>query len=276
MDQTNKRKRTTVEQERRRSTRTIKKPNFYQEHDEEEEEEKVTKKRRRTQKKKEKETKKEGNIDEMKKDEDKKEENKKKEEKKERKEKKEKKTKEKKVPISELKENQILHFGQYGKVVKPCTMVNGKWEFQFQELRADTILTWNVSTGPEFLCTTSNYFNRTEKCTKTELAQKLMKCGKDVFTVTFKPVLSVDLLAEQLQKVDEEADKKKWAKKLMDCETKKISGRLIKANNELGYSLIDDLGNTEPGQEKETRYRNVNHRDILELIHNQVRYILKK
>lgn len=158
----------------------------------------------------------------------------------------------------------------------------GTHQFNYLTLRGPNENdTWRVNTSDRFAGISGSYVKETIPCTKTELAQRLMACKDEVFTVTFKPVLSVERLAESIQSVPTELwverNAKALAKRILNEETesKTLTGRLVTANTELGYSLIDSLGDTPMDETCPVRFRNVNHRDMIELIHRGVRYVLK-
>jgi hypothetical protein len=119
--------------------------------------------------------------------------------------------------------------------------------------------------------------------TKTKLAEQFCACTGDVFTVTFRPVLSEDSLAQQLEShraavsaADSQRDYKRVAKEILkERDATSIVGRMLQANTSLGYSLVDMLTSTVSGAPDKPVYRQVNHRDLLSVIYRDVKYVLK-
>ena len=212
------------------------------------------------------------------------------EEKKDDKENKEKKSKTfSMVPTIALKDMKVgdyfsqTHYGKVTGIFLNGTLERSRAHFTYRGLRGPKEKDdWTVETPEAFAAASSRHTDRTVSSTRTELAKRLMACKDDVFTVKYKPVLSKELLGEKLLSLKNDvatcvsdADAKRVAKKMMDSDTKTLTGRLITANTELGYSLVDDLGGSPDDKTKLTRYRNVNHRDIVELIHRGVCYKVK-
>lgn len=144
---------------------------------------------------------------------------------------------------------------------------------------------WIVECPEEFNGVSSDHYTSTVECTNTELTQRLCECKSDVFTVTFKPILkSKDLAKKILEKkselaaVDAATAANKLARDLMDTNSKTITARLKEANTLGGYSLVDDLGASKAPDAKKmpTVFKQINHREIEQLIHRSVRYVLKK
>ena len=93
-------------------------------------------------------------------------------------------------------------------------------------------------------CTSADQFNKTEKKTKTELAELFVNVGNLPFTVQF--------LTQKSEK-------------------RTLRGRYLSHEKLLGRSKVDDLDVT-----KGIRMRLVDHRNLQSLVVDGVKYILKK
>ncbi len=90
-----------------------------------------------------------------------------------------------------------------------------------------------------------------------------MTVKDEVFTVKFKVVLTPESLGVKLQELKTDTgigpgnalESKKLARELMDTPEKSIVGRLVTANTELGYSLVDDLSASSDDKMCETRFK---------------------
>lgn len=183
------------------------------------------------------------------------------------------------VPLTAIQAGHLLSRTEYLKVmsVEPAA---GKCRVQV--LRGDKPEDiWDITTATEqnLLTCSADYVERTEKVSKTELAHKLTTCKDHVFKVVFRPVVSAESVFTQLKEIQKEVvdaksdtDLKRLAKKIVDLPEKTLKGRLIEPNTVLGYSLVDDLDQTDP---QKVAFRNVNHSSILSLTVAGVQYVLK-
>jgi hypothetical protein len=181
------------------------------------------------------------------------------------------------VPMRSIKANDLLSKIEYLKVVS-VDYPNNK--MRVQVLRADKKDDfWDITTPDDFLACSTEYVQRTEKVSKTELANRLIQCKDNVFKLVYRPVLDAERLAQRMQELETEiaeakndSARKKVAKKLLEVPEKTIKGRLINANNCLGHSLVDDLDQTDT---QKVAFRTVAHGNILALTVAGTQFLLK-
>ena len=186
------------------------------------------------------------------------------------------------LPLAEIRAGDILSQTQYMKILE---VAGDRRSFRAEILRsakpaeqgADE---WTISTPFDFQACSAAHHVTTEKLSKTEMARRLMSANADVFTITFRPTLTAELLADKLKEhqaalgeAHTEAAFKKIAKQLLAVEPKTMRARLLEANNALGYSLVDCLD--DGADSRRVAFRNINHRDIAEIVTGDVRYVLK-
>jgi hypothetical protein len=181
------------------------------------------------------------------------------------------------VPLGDIRPGHLLSKTEYMRVLEANPAAN---TIRAEVLRGDKANdVWEIRTPDALLACSTEYVQREQKLSKTELANRLVSCKDDVFKVVFRPVLSAEALAarmlelqQEIADADTEAKRRRVAKKLLEVPEKTIKGRLIHANNSLGYSLVDDLD--QPDSQK-VAFRNVAHGNILSLTVAGVRYVLK-
>lgn len=181
------------------------------------------------------------------------------------------------VPMVEIRSGHLLSRTEYMRVLEVMPNEN---KMRVEVLRGDKPNDlWDITTNDALLASSAEYAHKEEKISKTELANKLVHCKDDVFKVVFRPVLTQELLATRLKEVVNELAKaktdaayKKVAKQLLEVPEKTLRARLISPNTVLGYSLVDDLEQTDP---QKVQFRNVSHSNILSLTLKGTRFVLK-
>jgi len=117
----------------------------------------------------------------------------------------------------------------------------------------------------------SSVFAEEEKISLTNVATKLAEANSKCFTVCFTTKVDDKMVADKLAKLKGKpsaAQIKELAKDLLVGERKELVGRLSRAEGKLGRSLVIDL----PTQ----GYRQVDHRTLVWLIIDNVKYTVKK
>lgn len=123
----------------------------------------------------------------------------------------------------------------------------------------------------EYEMQNSDVYGEEEKISLTNVATKLAEANSKCFTVCFTTKVDDKLVADKLKKVKgklSEAQAKELAKEILVGERKELVGRLSRAEGKLGRSLVIDL----PTQ----GYRQVDHRTLVWLIIDNVKYTVKK
>lgn len=171
------------------------------------------------------------------------------------------------LPLDVIKVGDIVSQTQYMRIERVTDDASGeagKKAFEVLVLRSSKPVhegedIWTIRTMHPFQAASAAHYTRTEYLSKTELAKRFMDTGSHVFTVTFRPVASAENTGAQLKQLhsqiataSSDADFKSLAKSLLAFEPKTIRGRMLRPDSELGYSLIDDLG--QPDSRK-TSYR---------------------
>jgi hypothetical protein len=140
-----------------------------------------------------------------------------------------------------MKKNDIVSYTSYAKITSIGTN-------NVSVIDLNNLTDYSIN-GKELLAqlVSADDFKSTEKCTKTELADKLANVGSFPFTVVFEK---------------------------QNGETRTLRGLMLKVENGLGRSNVIDLDL--PKADKANRMRQVDHRTLKSLIVNNVKYILKK
>jgi hypothetical protein len=181
------------------------------------------------------------------------------------------------VPLGEIRSGHVLSKTEFMRVLDVNPTQN---KMRCEVLRGDKANdVWEITTHEALLACSTEYVQREVKLTKTQLAERLVRCKDDAFKVVFRPVLSQESLFNRLKEMQQElkeaktdAALKKIAKKLLEVPEKTLRARLMEANTVLGYSLVDDLDQTDP---QKVAFRNVAHNNILSLTVKGIRYVLK-
>jgi hypothetical protein len=190
------------------------------------------------------------------------------------------------IPIDELKVGDILFEPNYLRVHKVLPFdpqYGGKRRFDVTKLRSTTNKdeNWTITTMKDYEADSASRVVKTVDLPKTKLAEKLTSAGSSVFSVTYRKVLDEDELKRNLNALKQSTNLAQDVDRIIDSittdrETTTV-GRLIKSENMLGYSLVDDLTKVQPsGQTHDPVFRNVNHRDILKLTLQGVCYQRKR
>ena len=140
-----------------------------------------------------------------------------------------------------MKKNDIVSYTSYSKI----TLV-GNNNVSVVDLNNGTEYDINGKLLVDQLVSADD-FEKTQKCTKTELADKIANVGALPFTVVFEK---------------------------QHGESRTLRGIMLKVENGLGRSNVIDLDL--PLADKANRMRQVDHRTLQSLIVNNVKYILKK
>ena len=186
--------------------------------------------------------------------------------------------------LKDIKENDLLSRTEYLKVLKVSDIVHdgktGK-NIRVQVLRGHKPEDmWDIRTNDPLEACSSEFSTKTLCVSKTEMANRMMECKDDCFTVKFRPVLTPDILAPGVEefkhKIGEAKDIAAITKILREViagvPIRTLKGRLLKPNTVLGHSLVDDLEQTNT---QKTAFRNVVHEGLTELITRNTKYILK-
>jgi hypothetical protein len=193
------------------------------------------------------------------------------------------------IPIDELKVGDILSSTEYMRVnqVLPYDpRYNGRRRFNVTKLRSHKLPggredSWNITTDKPFQAASASRALKTVALPKTKLAEKLTSAGSSVFTVKYRTVLKEDELKKAVEAVKQSPNVSADIDRIitsMTTDREVITvGRLIKSDNVLGYSLVDDLQQKHAsGETSEPVFRNINHRDILQLTLHGVQYDRKR
>jgi hypothetical protein len=115
----------------------------------------------------------------------------------------------------------------------------------------------------------SSVYAKEEKLSLTGVAEILTNARTKSFTACFRTKVDEKDCTEQLQKASaaELTEGKKLAKQLLSGKETTIVGRLSNSEGRLGRSLVVDL--TSKG------YRQIDHRTLISLIINNVKYTVK-
>lgn len=181
-----------------------------------------------------------------------------------------------KIPVHEMKVGDIFSHTGYLRVARAFNGTN----IQVEVLRGmDSGRIWVFETADDLAMQSASRYAETIKLTKTQMAEKLANVGQHVFTATFRTILDDKRLREQLLKRNGElrdvktpTDVNNLVKSMAGARECTLIGRLMSSEGKLGYSLIDTLNG---GASRKPVFRNINHRDIKELIVNNTRYQAK-
>jgi len=126
----------------------------------------------------------------------------------------------------------------------------------------------------------THQYDKEERMTRTELAQKIETLGHAAFQVKFRKQVSSNDVADGIadQAIGNQAKRRKLLKQLMEGELRTMNARLYRtadfdASIELGRYRVVDLDELEKHRDNEARcLRMVDTRTIAELIVENVRY----
>lgn len=140
-----------------------------------------------------------------------------------------------------MKKNDIVSYTSYSKITEVGTN-------NISVVDLNNLTNYAIH-GKELIAqlVSADDFKIIEKCTKTELAEKLANVGSYPFTVVFEK---------------------------QNGESRTLRGLMLKVENGLGRSNVIDLDL--PYTDKANRMRQVDHRTLQSLIVDSVKYILKK
>jgi len=185
------------------------------------------------------------------------------------------------IPVQDLKVGDIVSSTEYRRISWVSPTLDS---FRFVNLRQDSAQReWTVTSSRPYQCCSSQAYTRTVKVNKGEMAKRFMSVHDDVFTVKFLVNFSRDKLAAALAAAQTEVssmsafatprDFNRLADRMLESSERTVVGRLVSSDAALGYSLVDDLGKTNPKADHLTNFLTVNHREILELVVRDVRYV---
>lgn len=185
------------------------------------------------------------------------------------------------IPVNQLKVGDIVSATEFRKI----SWVSPTFDkFKFVNLREDAAQReWVVTSSRPYQCCSANAYSKTIKVNKSDMAKRFMSVHDDVFTVKFMVNFSREKLAAELQAIQNDMsnmsalastrDYNRLADRMLASSERTVIGRLVSSDAALGYSLIDDLGKTNPKANHLANFNSVNHREILELIVRDVRYV---
>lgn len=178
----------------------------------------------------------------------------------------------KRCKVSDLEQGQFVSRRQYLKI----TGKNGNRVNFVTESGLDFNATNDIVEEAMF---SANQFDRTEKVSQTELAEKLMNSNGDIFTVNFNKQPTDESVTTKLSEatvadLGTAATRKALAKRLRDGEERTLIGHLVATEPVMGRSKVVDL---EQQFDKPNTYamRLVDHRSINWLILANVKYTHK-
>lgn len=129
----------------------------------------------------------------------------------------------------------------------------------------------------------ASQFKGTLEVTRTELIEIFSKVGDTVFTVCYNKQPSADAINDAIEsankgKIIPVADLKKLVKNAYKGEIRTLIGYLISVETGFGRSLVIDLeaDKSKSTPEWDSRLRQVDHRTLNWLIHQNIKYIVKK
>ena len=136
--------------------------------------------------------------------------------------------------------------------------------------------TFEVTTSIISEMESADHYDKEIPMNMTSLAEFLVGLGDKGFTCSFRKLPTIEAAEEQLEKLkySELKDPKKLAKlvdDVLDGETCTLTGHLVKAENNLGRSLVVDLNATTT-----SKLRQIDHRTIQYIIVDNAKYFLKK
>jgi hypothetical protein len=122
----------------------------------------------------------------------------------------------------------------------------------------------------------ADHFDKTIKCSMTDLSEIIGSLGDTIFKVSFKKKVDEKKIEDKLMKLDQKdlKDEKflsKFAKETTEGENCEMTCHLLESDNNLGRSLVIDLNASAP-----SNFRQVDHRTIEYIIYKNVKYQLGK
>lgn len=89
----------------------------------------------------------------------------------------------------------------------------------------------------------ADHYDREVKCSMTDLAELIEKCGDTIFKVQFKKKVDVQDVVEKLQQgtLGDQKEMKALSKDIIDGELCELTGHLVSNEHLMGRSLMIDL-----------------------------------